>query len=735
MVSGAPVCLDDFEKHAQATLPKMVWDYYKSGAMDEQTVNDNKQAYSRWRIRPRVLVDVSNVRTETKLFGDRISTPICIAAAAMQRMAHPDGELATSRAAAKFGTAMCLSTYSTTCIEDVIAEGKGAIPYGFQLYVYKDRQVSESLVRRAEKAGYKALYVTVDTPLLGRRLADERNVFELPKHLRLANFDATPSLTVSSLLDRRGHLPGQNDLPITPTEDDPAMMNIVLSATTDTSLNFEDLKWLRRITKMKIILKGVMTAEDTELAVAAGVDGIVVSNHGGRQLDGVLATIDALPEVVAAAKGRIDVFLDGGIRKGTDVFKALCLGAKAVYIGRPMLYGLAYAGEEGVLKVLELLNDELKLAMALAGVDSIDRLGPQYLIHETEETFLSQGFLVLPNFLSRAEVADYLAHARWLADNVNIEGHPALEKTLDHNGQVSADCLKSQKQLASDGQKEHETRHGSLIGQYFLDSATDIRAFFEKGAVNKQKKLVVKKARAIHKIGHALHYKDPMFAKLTYKPAIVEIAKSLGYRRPALLQSMIVCKQPHIGGKIPVHQDSTFVFTDPPSALGFWIPLEDCTEENGCLQFASGSHINTPVTSRFVRSLKEGEEGITKFISIDPAWSREYGPPDKDIESSAIDPRKKGSKYRARPHQDTIDTTSSSKPVYAKQYTKAGSLVLIHGNTVHTSSANLSKKSRFAYTFHVVETSLKSNVRYPPDNWCQPEPGRELEVLYDLDLE
>jgi 4-hydroxymandelate oxidase len=265
-------------------------------------------------------------------------------------MAHPEGELATACGAKDLDVTMVLSTISTVPLEEVAQTG---VRGWFQLYVLKDRDITAELVKRAHAAGYGAVMLTVDTPVLGRRLRDERNRFALPPGIGLANLegmglpDSTGSSLFSFFLDRH-----------------------------DASLSWEDVAWLRSLSPLPVVLKGIVTAEDTRLAVDAGVDGVVVSNHGGRQLDGAPATLDALDEVVEAADGRVEILLDGGIRRGSDVFKALALGARAVMVGRPYLWGLTVDGADGVRRVLEILRDDLILTMALAGrarVADIDR--------------------------------------------------------------------------------------------------------------------------------------------------------------------------------------------------------------------------------------------------------------------------------------------------------------------------------------------------------------------------
>ena len=346
--------IDDFEAAARERMERTAYEYYAGAAGDERTLTANRTAFDDITLRPRVLVDVSRIDTATTVLGEPLAVPVMLAPTAFNRLAHADGEQAAARAAAASGTVMVASTMSTCSLEEIAAAGDGA--RWFQLYVYRDRAVTIELVRRAEAAGFKALVLTVDTPLLGRRLRDIRNAFSLPDGLSMRNFDAATS-------DKRRW-------------DAYPSFSAYVHDLFDPSLSWEAVAWLRGQTALPLLVKGVLTAEDTTLAVAAGVDGIVVSNHGGRQLDGVVPTIRALPEVVEAAGGRVEVLMDGGVRRGTDVLKALALGARAVLIGRPYLWGLAAAGEEGVRAVIELLRDELRIAMALTGrpsIASIDR--------------------------------------------------------------------------------------------------------------------------------------------------------------------------------------------------------------------------------------------------------------------------------------------------------------------------------------------------------------------------
>ncbi|MDI1476689.1 alpha-hydroxy acid oxidase [Polyangium sp. y55x31] len=348
--SSGLLTVRDFEKAARAALSAMAYDYYRSGADAERTLRENLRAYRRWQIHSRVLVDVSRLTLETEILGAPVSMPILIAPTAYHKLAHPEGELATARAAAAAGTIYTVSTLATTSLEDIARASNG--PLWFQLYVHKDRELTRSLVERAEAAGYRAIVLTVDTPVLGRRLRDVRNGFGLPNGLVMANLvDAKVGAGASGSALQR-----------------------YIASRHDASLSWRDVEWLRGVTRLPLILKGIVRPDDTLHAIDAGAAGIIVSNHGGRQLDSAPATLEVLPRVVDAAAGRVPVLVDGGVRWGTDVLKALALGANAVMLGRPVLWGLATAGEAGVQRVLDILRDELATAMALAGCPSLTSL-------------------------------------------------------------------------------------------------------------------------------------------------------------------------------------------------------------------------------------------------------------------------------------------------------------------------------------------------------------------------
>lgn len=341
----------DFETAAREELDQTAADYYASGAGDEITLHQNHAAYEKIGLKPRVLIDISKVDLTTTLFGQTVSMPIMVAPTAFHCMAHPDGEVATARAAGAVGAAMIISTLATCSIEEIAAEASG--PLWFQLYYYKDRNATLSLIQRAEAAGCSAIALTVDAQIAGPREKDVRNRFRLPKGLKMKNL-------VSSGAEQF------------PEENKDSGLASYVTWQFDATMAWKDLDWLCSQTQLPILLKGVLHPEDARMAKDHGAAGLIVSNHGGRQLDTVPATIDALPDIVAAADDSLDVFIDGGIRRGTDVLKALALGAKAVGVGRPVIWGLAVNGDEGAKQVLAILRKDFELAMKLCGCTSIE---------------------------------------------------------------------------------------------------------------------------------------------------------------------------------------------------------------------------------------------------------------------------------------------------------------------------------------------------------------------------
>ena len=344
-----PINLREFEALAREKLPAATYDYVAGGAEDEVTLRANCDAFERVLLRPRVLTGVSEPDLTTSVLGTTISLPVMLAPAGFHRLCCAEGEVASARAAAAAGTLLVASTMATVSLEATAAAAAG--PLWFQLYIFRDRAITEALVRRAERAGYRALCLTVDCVQAGRRARDIRSAFALPPGLTLANFSGASAAGMPSLAEG-------------------ASLHAYTAGQYERAIAWSDIGWLRSITTMPLVIKGILTAEDASLAVEAGAAAIIVSNHGGRQLDGVPATIDVLEECVEAVAGRAEVYVDGGFRRGADVLKALAFGARAVLVGRPYLWGLAYAGEAGAAQVFELLREELRLAMLLAGVAS-----------------------------------------------------------------------------------------------------------------------------------------------------------------------------------------------------------------------------------------------------------------------------------------------------------------------------------------------------------------------------
>lgn len=334
----------DYERRAEELLEPGAFGYFAGGADDERALRGNVAAYERWNLRPRVLVDVGETTAAATVLGMPLSMPLVVAPTAFQRMAHPDGEPGMARAAAAAGTAMCLSTLATSTPAEVAAAAPGAALW-LQVYVFRDRGITRSLVDQAGESGYRALVVTVDAPFLGRRERDFRTGFTIPAEMTVPAVAAAAGGAVAG----------------TPRD----MLGWI-----DPTLSWRDLEAIAGWSSLPLLVKGIQTAEDAALACEHGAAGVVVSNHGGRQLDGVAATIDVLAEVVEAVDGRVEVLVDGGIRRGADVVKALALGARAVLAGRAPLWGLAVDGEAGARHVLELLRDEITLALALCGCAS-----------------------------------------------------------------------------------------------------------------------------------------------------------------------------------------------------------------------------------------------------------------------------------------------------------------------------------------------------------------------------
>jgi isopentenyl diphosphate isomerase/L-lactate dehydrogenase-like FMN-dependent dehydrogenase len=363
-----PASIEDLRLRARARLPRMVFDFIDGGADAETTLRDNQAAFERVRLRPRTLVDVSERDSSTTVFGERWALPLAIAPTGMSRIAGREGDLAGARAAARAGVGFALSTMSSHSIEEVAAAAPDA-PLWFQLYLWRDPEIAPRLVERARAAGYRALVLTTDVPVIGNRLRDRRNGFVFPPKIR-------PGTALDLLRHPRWLAQAPSAMNFANAEIDTRnpiahaqLVQKLLGSDTATWERFEELRgqW-----DGPLIVKGVITAEDAVRAADLGADGIVVSNHGGRQLDGVPSAISSLPRIAAALEGKAVLILDGGVRRGSDLVKARALGARACLVGRPWLYGLAADGERGVGAALGLFAAELDRTLALLGVTSLD---------------------------------------------------------------------------------------------------------------------------------------------------------------------------------------------------------------------------------------------------------------------------------------------------------------------------------------------------------------------------
>ncbi|MQF88528.1 MAG: alpha-hydroxy-acid oxidizing protein [SAR202 cluster bacterium] len=347
-MANDPINLYDYEARAKLALFHDAWDFIDAGAMDELTTKRNRKAFDQLTLRPRFLRSVEERKITARMLGQDISMPIFVCPAGSHGLAHPDGEVATAKAAGRSNTLMMLATGSTCSLEEVAEAATG--PLWFQLY-HRGKSLSEMLVRRAEDAGFKAIVLTVDTPVPSPKERDLRNKFE--RTLELGNFRGTNL--------PRSEISGTDETPGW----DVSMADPVA---------WSDLEWLRGLSSLPLVLKGIRVAEDAKIAAASGIEGILVSTHGGRQLDQTMSSVEMVPEIIDAVNGSCEVYLDSGIRRGSDVVKALSLGVKAVGIGRPLYWGLATEGEEGVHKILELLREEIGRAMDFCGQSDVANL-------------------------------------------------------------------------------------------------------------------------------------------------------------------------------------------------------------------------------------------------------------------------------------------------------------------------------------------------------------------------
>jgi L-lactate dehydrogenase (cytochrome) len=377
-------CIDDLKRLAQRRVPRMFYDYADSGAWTESTYRANESDFSKIKLRQRVAVDMRNRTLETEMIGQKVSMPVALAPTGLTGMQHADGEILAARAAARFGVPFTLSTMSICSIEDV-AENSPA-PFWFQLYVMKDRDFAGRLIDRAKAAGCSALVLTLDLQVLGQRHKDVRNGLSAPPRLtvpNIINMATKPRWCLGMLGTKRrsfgnivGHAKGVSDM---------SQLASWTSEQFDPALSWDDVDWIKQRWGGKLILKGILDPEDAKMAARTGADAIVVSNHGGRQLDGALSSIAMLPSIVDAVGDKVEIHLDGGIRSGQDILKSIALGAKSTYIGRAFLYGLGAGGEAGVTKALEVIRKELDITMALCGHRDIRNIR-----HDMNDTIIAE---------------------------------------------------------------------------------------------------------------------------------------------------------------------------------------------------------------------------------------------------------------------------------------------------------------------------------------------------------
>ena len=348
--------IGEFEYYAQSKLPESITAFFSRGAGHETTLKENVSAFDRIKLLPRVLRNVEKRSLATTVLNQPIDFPLLIAPMAFQRLAHPEGEIAVAKAAQDHNLIMTVSTLSTYSLEEIAANS--TCPPWFQLYIYKDRGITKNLIQLAEASGYQGIVLTVDAPIYGKRIKELRTPLTLPPGFEIKNLIAAG-------------LP-LKDLPS-------SKLAGYLASLLDPSLSWNDITWLQSLTSLPIILKGIMNPKDIQIAIANSIEAVIISNHGGRQLDTTLSSIETLKLMKGLGDGKIEIILDGGIRKGIDILKALALGARAVMVGRPILWGLAVGGEEGVKRVLTILKAELDLAMALCGYSSLHQINEEVL--------------------------------------------------------------------------------------------------------------------------------------------------------------------------------------------------------------------------------------------------------------------------------------------------------------------------------------------------------------------
>jgi isopentenyl diphosphate isomerase/L-lactate dehydrogenase-like FMN-dependent dehydrogenase len=387
------VTIDDLRSAARRQLPRAVFDFIDGAAEDESTLRLNRAAYGKWTFSPRVLVDVGQIDLTTTVLGQPLQSPLILAPAGLSGMAAPRPEVLAARAAKRTGVIFTASCLSAVTMEDIVREGGGR--NWFQLYLWRDRELTKSLVQRAARAGYSALVVTVDVPVLGQRERDARNGATIPPKVTLRNaWDSLrrPGWLLSLL--RNPPFEFANIAGGQASARRPFALSKFINSQFDPTIAWSDLEWIRDLWPGPLALKGIMSTEDAVRAADHGVDAIVVSNHGGRQLDGLPPSLTVLPEIVDAVGSRLEVIFDGGIRRGTDAIKALALGARACMIGRAYLYGLGAGGEEGAVRSIEILQTEMARAMALLGRPNLRQLDRSALRHDDQSSHLRNAVVV-----------------------------------------------------------------------------------------------------------------------------------------------------------------------------------------------------------------------------------------------------------------------------------------------------------------------------------------------------
>jgi len=378
--------IEDLRILAKKRVPRMFYDYADSGSWTESTYRANESDFQKIKLRQRVLINMENRSTVSKMIGQKVAMPVAFAPTGLTGMQHADGEILAAKVAKEFGIPYTLSTVSICSIE-AVAEATGHHPFWFQLYVMRDRDFIERLIERAKRANCSALVLTLDLQIMGQRHKDIKNGLSAPPKLTLANlFDiATKPRWALGILGTKnrqfgnivGHVQGVNDM---------SKVSDWTASQFDPRLNWDDVAWIKKLWGGKLILKGIQDVEDARMAVSSGADALIVSNHGGRQLDGAASSIESLPAIVEAVGKQIEIHMDGGVRSGQDILKARALGAQGCYIGRAYLYGLGAMGETGVRKVLEILHKELDLTMAFCGRTDIETVDRSILVPGTYPT-------------------------------------------------------------------------------------------------------------------------------------------------------------------------------------------------------------------------------------------------------------------------------------------------------------------------------------------------------------